>query len=109
MIARFSEFLKSVVDQLKLNVSIKNENIIDSKKKHESDVIVARAFKPLKKILELIHKKIENWNKIIIFQGKSGKKELLQASKIWDIEYKQRMSITSNDSCILEIKKLKKK
>ena len=41
--------------------------------------------------------------------GKTGKYELLQASKIWDIEYKQRMSVTSNDSTIIEINKLKKK
>jgi 16S rRNA (guanine527-N7)-methyltransferase len=104
-----AKFLKHVVDQLKLNVSIKNVNILDDKKKYFSDIIVARAFKPLKIIFQLIHKKIENWNKIIIFLGKSGKEELLQASKIWDIEYKQRMSITTNDSFIIEIKKLKKK
>ena len=35
--------------------------------------------------------------------------ELLQASKIWDIEYKQRMSVTSSDSSIIEINKVKKK
>jgi len=104
-----AKFLRSVADQLKLNVTIKNENIFGNKKKYVSDVIVSRAFKPLKIIFELIHKKTENWNKIIIFLGKSGEEELLQASKIWDIKYKQRMSITSNDSCIVEIRKLKKK
>ena len=73
------------------------------------DLIIARAFKPLQIILELIHKKAENWKKIFIFLGKSGKQELLQASKSWDIEYKQRMSITSSDSLIIEINELKKK
>ena len=56
-----------------------------------------------------MHNKGENWKKILIFLGKTGKNELLQASKIWDIEYKQRMSVTSNDSVVLEINKLKKK
>ena len=49
------------------------------------------------------------WKKIFIFLGKTGKGELLQASKIWDIEYKQRMSVTSNDSIVIEINRLKKK
>jgi len=41
--------------------------------------------------------------------GKKGNNELLQASKIWDIEYKQRVSVTSNDSVVIEINRLKKK
>ena len=73
------------------------------------DVFVARAFKPLKIILSLIHNKAENWKKIFIFLGKTGKNELLQASKSWHIEYKQRVSVTSSDSIVIEINKLKKK
>ena len=60
-------------------------------------------------ILELIHNKAQNWKKIFVFLGKSGKTELLGASKIWDIEYKQRVSVTSDDSIIIEINRLKKK
>ena len=104
-----TKFLEKVNDELKLNVKIFNENIFEDKKKIVDDLIIARAFKPLQIILELIHKKAENWKKIFIFLGKSGKQELLQASKSWDIEYKQRMSVTSNDSLILEINKFKKK
>ena len=70
---------------------------------------MARAFKPIKIILELIHNRAKNWKKIIIFLGKSGKSELDQASKSWDIEYKQTMSITSKDSLVIEINNLKKK
>jgi hypothetical protein len=70
---------------------------------------VARAFKPLQIILQLIHSKAENWKKIFIFLGKTGKSELLQASKIWDIKYKQRVSITNDDSIVIEINEIKKK
>ena len=73
------------------------------------DVFVARAFKPLKIILELIHSKVENLKKIFIFLGKTGKSELLQASKMWDIEYKQRVSVTNDDSTVIEINKIRKK
>ena len=104
-----TNFLKKIVDDLNLDVEIINKNIFEYPKKLSEDVLVARAFKPLKIILELIHNKTENWKKIFIFLGKSGKSELLQASKVWDIEYKQRMSATSNDSLIIEINKLRKK
>ena len=60
-------------------------------------------------ILKLIHNNTKNWKKIFIFLGKTGKNELLQASKIWDIEYKQRMSVTNSDSIIIEINNLEKK
>jgi len=102
-------FLKNIAHDLQLDVEVIEENIFEYKKKISQDVIVARAFKPLKIILELIHNKAENWNKFFIFLGKSGKNELLQASKIWDIEYKQRISITSNDSFVIEINRIKKK
>ena len=47
--------------------------------------------------------------KFFIFLGKTGKSDLLQASKNWDIEYKQRVSVTSSDSLVIEINRLKKK
>ena len=104
-----AKFLKKLIDELYLDAEVINKNIFEYPKKLSDDVFIARAFKPLKIILELIHNKAENWKKIFIFLGKTGKNELLQASKNWDIEYKQRVSVTSNDSTILEINKLKKK
>ena len=103
------KFLRGLINELRLDVEVVNQNILQESKKLLEDVFIARAFKPLKIILELIHNKAENWKKIFIFLGKTGKNELLQASKNWDIEYKQRVSVTSNDSTILEINKLKKK
>jgi len=102
-------FLKDVVNQLYLNVEVIHKNILEEPIKFSEDVFVARAFKPLKIILQLIHNKAENWKKIFLFLGKTGKDELVQASKSWDIEYKQRVSATSNDSTIIEINRLKKK
>ena len=101
-------FLNQINSELNLNARIICENILDENKKFVSDVFVARAFKPFQTILELIHNKVENYNKFFVFLGKSGSKELLQASKNWDIKYKQRMSVTSSDSTIIEINKLKK-
>ena len=82
---------------------------MEDPKKLLGDVYVTRAFKPLKIILQLMHNKGENWKKFFIFLGKTGKNELLRASKNWDIKYKQRVSVTSNDSIVIEINRLKKK
>ena len=103
------KFLKNLIYELQLNVEVINQNILEEPIKFFDDVFIARAFKPLKIILQLIHNKAKNWKKIFIFLGKTGKNELLQVSKSWDIEYKQRVSVTSNDSTVIEINRLKKK
>ena len=103
------KFLKDLISKLHADVEVINENIFEKRKKLSEDIFVARAFKPLKIILQLIHNNAENWKKIFIYLGKTGKGELLQASKTWDIEYKQRISVTSSDSFVIEINKLKKK
>ena len=102
------KFLKDLIKELHLDVDTINKNILEDPKKIYGDVFVARAFKPLKVILEVIHNQAANWKKIFLFLGKTGKDELLQASKIWHIEYKQRVSVTNNDSIVIEINKLKK-
>ena len=103
------KFLKNVIEELDLKVEVFNQNILEEEIKFVEDVFIARAFKPLKKILQLMHNNAENYKKIFIFLGKTGKNELLQASKSWDIEYKQRVSVTSSDSMVIEINRLKKK
>jgi len=102
-------FMKEIINKLKLDVTAVNQNVFEQNQKISDDVIIARAFKPLEIILELIHKKTNNWKKTFLFLGKTGDEQLLQASKSWDIKYKQRMSITSSDSKIIEIYKLIKK
>ena len=107
--AKKVKFLKKIIKELHLNVEVLHQNVLKQQINFMEDVFIARAFNPLKIILQLIHNKAVNLKKIFIFLGKTGKSELLQASKIWDIEYKQRVSVTSNDSTLIQINKLKKK
>ncbi len=101
-------FLSLVVRKLNLNANVLQKNISEQKNLH-ANIIVARAFKPIQSILEIVTKNFENFQNLIVFLGKNGKQTLLDASKVWDFEYKQRMSVTSNDSLIINIKNIKKK
>jgi len=104
-----TKFLRRVISELNLNAEVLNKNVLEQQITFVEDVFVTRAFKPLKIILELIHNKAKNWKKIFVFLGKTGQSELLQVSKSWDIKYKQRVSVTSSESIIIEINKLMKK
>ena len=102
-------FLKEIIKRLNLKVQVLHLNVLEYPARLEADLIIARAFKPLKIIFQILDQNTENWKKVFLFLGKTGQDELLQASKSWDIKYKQRMSVTSSDSVVIEINKLKKK
>jgi len=106
---RKASFLKEIIQNLNLKVEVLNLNVLKQPEKLRADLIIARAFMPLKIILRFLDKSTKNWKKVFLFLGKTGQVELLQASKNWNIKYKQRMSVTSSDSMIIEINKLKKK
>jgi len=103
------KFLKKIIKELNLSVETINKNILKDHIEFMEDIYIARAFKPLEQILKLIHNNANNWKKIFIFLGKTGREELLHASKNWYIEYKQRVSVTSSDSLVVQIGKLNKK
>ena len=106
---RKASFLKEIIQNLNLKVEVLNLNVLKQPEKLRADLIIARAFMPLKIILRFLDKSTKNWKKVFLFLGKTGQNELLQASKSWDIKYKQRMSLTSSDSIVIEINKLKNK
>ena len=103
-----SMFLKEVSKKLKLNTKVIQDDIFKSKNL-KSGTILARAFKPLPLVLELVHKNFSSYKNLVIFMGKNGKQVLKEVSKNWDFEYKEKRSITSEDSFILNIKNIKKK
>ena len=105
---RKSSFLRSVSKKLKLDTEIFEEDIF-KKKNLVSGSIVARAFKPLPVILGLVEKNFKKYTNLIVFMGKNGKQLLDEAVKDWEFEYKEKKSLTSDDSFLLNIKNIKKK
>ena len=103
-----SNFIKEMAQKYKLNSKIYKKNIFDEKNL-KTDVIISRAFKPLPIIFEIAFKNFVNFKYIILFLGKSGKKILKDALKIWNFDYEQKKSITNEESMIVKIYNLKKK
>ena len=103
-----SSFLRSVSKEFKLDTEIFQEDIF-KKKNLVSGSIVTRAFKPLPVILGLVEKNFKKYTNLIVFMGKNGKQLLEEAVKDWEFEYKEKKSLTSDDSFLLNIKNIKKK
>ena len=103
-----SSFLRKVSRDLKLNTEVIQKNIFETQNL-ESGTIMARAFKPLPIILELVYKNFSNYKNLILFMGKNGEKILEDTLKIWDFDFEKKKSITSEDSFLINIKNIKKK
>ena len=103
-----SAFLRSVSRDLKLNTEIIQKNIFEEQN-IESGTVMARAFKPMPVILELVYKNFCKYNNLILFMGKNGEKILEDSLKNWDFDYEKKQSITSEGSFLLNIKNIKKK
>ena len=103
-----SAFLRNVSRDLKLNTVIMEKNIFEEENL-ESGTIMARAFKPLPIVLDLVYRNFNNYKNIILFMGKNGEKILKETLMNWDFDYEKKKSITSEESFVLNIKNIKKK
>ena len=103
-----SNFLKEVSNKFELNVEVLQKDIFEEKNL-ESDIVVARAFKPFPIILNLIHNNFKYFREVILFLGKNGKEILQDVLMEWEFEYEEKKSLTSEDSTIIKINNIKKK
>ena len=103
-----SVFLREVKEKLKLDVNVYHKDIFKEKNLNSGSVI-ARAFKPLPVILELVEKNFSNFTNLVVFMGKTGKQLVEDSIKKWDFEYNKRESLTNKDSFLINIKNVKKK
>jgi len=103
-----SAFLRKVSRDLKLNTETIQENIFEAQNL-ESGTIMARAFKPLPIVLDLVYKNFSSYKNLILFMGKNGEKILEETLKNWDFDFEKKKSITNKDSFLLNIKNIKKR
>jgi 16S rRNA (guanine527-N7)-methyltransferase len=103
-----SQFLKEVSEKLNLKTKIFQQNIFGIKNL-ETGTIMSRAFKPMPVVLDLVYENFSKFKNLIFFMGKSGKKVFENSKKKWKLEYEEKKSLTSKDSFLVNIKKIKKK
>ena len=101
-------FLREVSKKLNLNTEVIRKDIFEIKNV-ETGTIMSRAFKPMPVILDLVNENFKKYKNIIFFMGNSGRNILNDTLKEWHLDYEERKSITSKNSFILNIKKIKKK
>ena len=101
-------FLKEVSKKMNLNTEVIQKDIF-TVKNIETGTIMSRAFKPMPVILDLVNQNFKKYKNIILFMGSTGRKILNDTLKEWDLDYEEKKSLTSDESFILNIKKIKKK
>ena len=102
-----ASFLRKISRDLDLNTNVIQKNIFEEDNL-DSGTIMARAFKPMPIVLELISKNFRSYKNLILFMGKNGEKILEDALKEWNFDFEKKKSITSKDSFLLNIKNIKK-
>ena len=102
-----SKFLEEVSRKLNLNTKVFNQNIFEQENLN-SEIIVARAFKPMIVILDLVNKSFKKFNNIILLLGKNGKSSIKECQKKWKFDYVEKNSLTNEESLMIRISNLKK-
>ena len=103
-----SAFLREVSRKLNLDTEIIQKDVFGITEL-KTGTIMARAFRPLPVILELVYKNFNSYKNLILFMGKSGKEILEKTLKEWELDFEMKKSITSKDSFLLNIKKINKR
>ena len=101
-------FLKEVSKKFSLNTEVIQKDIF-AVKDIQTGTIMSRAFKPMPIILNLVNENFKKYKNIIFFMGSNGRQIFNETLQKWEIDYEEKKSLTSNDSFILNIKKIKKK
>ncbi len=102
-----SNFLKEVSKKFSLKTKIFQKDIFEEKNL-KTDLIVARAFKPLPIILQLADKNFKKFKNIILYLGRNRKEILKESIMKWQFKYEEKKSLTSEDSILIKISNLKK-
>jgi 16S rRNA (guanine527-N7)-methyltransferase len=101
-------FLREVSKKLNLKTEVFQKNIFELNNL-KTGTIMSRAFKPMPIVLDLVYKNFSDFKNLIFFMGANGKKIFKETLNDWDLEFSEKKSLTSEDSFLLNIKKIKKK
>jgi len=99
-------FLNFLKKQLNIDINVINKRYEDLKniKKHS---IITRAFKNIRETIDLTYKNLSNIESLIMLKGKNHINEINEAEKKYMFHMKKYQSLTSKESYILKISKIK--
>ena len=103
-----SVFLRNVSRDLNLNTEIMQENIFETENL-DSGTIIARAFKPLPIMLDLVCRNFSNYKNLILFMGKNGEMILNKTLMDWDFDFEKKKKYYKQRFIFIKYKKYKKK
>ena len=103
-----SAFLNEVSRKLNLDTEVIQNDIFGATELN-TGTIMARAFKPLPVVLDLVNKNFKGYKNLVLFMGKTGEQILEETLKNWEFDFTTKKSITNNDSFLLNINNIKKK
>ena len=100
------QFIQKVIDELGLGATIYQDRIENIN--ITTDILTARALKPLSHLLQIIYKTIIVKDKMLFLKGKNLNNELFKAQQKWSFKFNLLPSLTSKESNIIEVYHLKK-
>ena len=95
------KFVQKIIDALGLDSKIQHSRIEEIN--ITTDVVIARALKPLPKLLPLVYRNIVFKDKMLFLKGLNLDNELAQAQHMFEFQYDLLPSITSSESKIIRV------
>ncbi len=100
------EFLKDLCVKLDLKVKIENKRL-EIYNFSKISTVISRAFKSTLETIDILYRNLENIRELVLLKGKTYQQEIEEAKKKYTFELEKFRSITSNDSSIIKIRRIK--
>ncbi len=99
---RKSVFLQTVIRELRLSTTVRNERV-EVIPAMGANIVTARALASIKRLLQLLDKQLPSVEKCLFLKGASLQEELTALQSFPNIEHRIYPSVTSQDGSILEL------
>lgn len=99
---RKAAFLSTVVRDLSLPATVV-DNRVECVEPPAADLVTARAFAPLTTLIAHTHRMRNSKGQALFLKGRTANKELDDARRLWNFEYRLHPSQTARDSVVVEI------
>jgi 16S rRNA (guanine527-N7)-methyltransferase len=103
-----ANFLRAVVEELKLNAVVQQERV-ENIKNFRFDVITARAVAPLHELLKLSKPLMHKDSVCLFLKGKNAAAELTESAKYWKFTCETVPSLSDHSGSVLIIKNVRPK